>query len=795
MTKLVTSIVTVVFCLCWLNLTTVSVSAQGFLLVDNPDHRFHLPRPSIRPRPLPPMSYKIKELSVNSRIQGQIAQTQVTQSFVNTGSRQMEVSFVFPLPYDGAVDRLTLMVDGKEFDAKLLPAKEARSIYEGYIRRNQDPALLEWMGTGMFKTSVFPVPPGAERKVTLRYSQLLRKDQNLTDFLFPLTTAKYTSTPVENINFRIAIDSKVKIKNVYSPTHPISINRSGGKNVLVEYEAKDQVPTSDFRLFFDTTDEVVGASLVSYWPQGEEDGYFVLLASPEIRAKDADRPKKTVVFVIDRSGSMTGKKMEQAKEALKFVVNNLRKGDTFNIVAYDSDVESFRPELQRFNEQTRQEAVGFIEGIFAGGSTNIESALTTAFSMIKDKTRPNYVTFLTDGQPTAGETNESKIVEIAKAQNKLGARLISMGVGYDVNSRLIDRLSRANRGQSEYVTPDEDLEVHVSRLYKKMSSPVLTDAQVKFDFDVKYQTARALVNRLYPSESFDLFEGEQMVIVGRYGAAGTAKIKLSGMLGGEKQKFNYNVKFAKQSGNASNGFVEKLWAMRRIGQIIDDLDLQGQNQELINELVALSTKHGILTPYTSFLADDLAKASELADVTTLQRRAGGRLGQLEVAEGEFAFRQRSYKNQLLKGLQPQDANESASKVIASNRPQAGAGGRGAGQSPASSTATRPRFGRGGLGGGGSDLSVVLPTVKEGDKGLSVVKEQVLYTRGKRLIAVSARDVDTEKQKDDIIKLKRFGKDYFDLVKANTEAENLVFAQQKDDQELLIRLRGKIYLIE
>ena len=178
-------------------LLAARVSGQGVLIVVDPHHPMPLPRPVIWPRPVPtpepPMSYKIKELTVQARIVDQVGRIQVSQSFVNTGSRPMEVSFVFPLPYDGAIDQLTFMVDGKEYPGKLMPAKEARGIYESYVRRNRDPALLEWIGMGMFQTSVFPVPPGAERKVTMRYNQLLRKDRQVTDFLFPLSTAKYTS--------------------------------------------------------------------------------------------------------------------------------------------------------------------------------------------------------------------------------------------------------------------------------------------------------------------------------------------------------------------------------------------------------------------------------------------------------------------------------------------------------------------------------------------------------------------------------------------------------------------------
>src|SRR5262245_717809 len=118
-------------------LATSSLYGQGVLVWINPPHPIPLPRPIVRPRPTPPpMSYKIKELDYHARIVDQVAQVQVTQSFVNTGIAQMEVSFVFPLPHDGAIDRMTFMVDGKEYDAKILPAKKAREIYEGYVRRN-----------------------------------------------------------------------------------------------------------------------------------------------------------------------------------------------------------------------------------------------------------------------------------------------------------------------------------------------------------------------------------------------------------------------------------------------------------------------------------------------------------------------------------------------------------------------------------------------------------------------------------------------------------------------------------
>ncbi|MCA9248644.1 MAG: VWA domain-containing protein [Planctomycetales bacterium] len=638
--------------------------AQGVLIDIDPNHSIRLPRPILvhirrpSPAPQPPESYKIKELAVDATLKDQVAKVQVSQSFVNTGSRQMEVCFVFPLPYDGAVDRLTLLVDGKEFPAKLMQADEARSLYESIVRKNKDPALLEWLGAGLFKTSVFPVPPGAERKVTLRYSQICRKNQGLTEFVFPLSTAKYTSHPVESVRLRVAIESASAIKNIYSPTHAVGIKRPGDHSAVAEFERQNEVPTSDFRLFYDVGKGVVGTSVISYRPDKQEDGYFLLLASPKIEAKDERRPAKTVVFVVDRSGSMSGKKIEQAKGALKFVLNNLRKGDLFNIVAYDSEVESFRPELQKFDEESRSAAFGFVEGIYAGGSTNIEGALKSAFGQLTDSSRPTYVIFLTDGLPTVGETNEAKIVASAEQANNVHARLFSFGVGYDVNSRLLDKLVRANFGQSDYVSPDEDIEAKVSQFYQRIGAPVMTGLDIQFDLEGLKAADGKAVNRVYPRETLDLFAGEQLVLVGRYKKPGDAKVTVRGRVGDHDESFDFPAKLVKKSNDETNAFVEKLWAMRRVGEIIDELDLKGKNDELVKELVELATKHGILTPYTSFLADENANLGAVADN---RRQANERLDLLERAAGESGFAQRKAKAAF------QNATEAPAAADASGR--------------------------------------------------------------------------------------------------------------------------------
>lgn len=736
-------------------------TGQGLLVVTDPNQRVRLPRPIVpgRPTPQPPATYKIKDLSVDAKLKDQVAQVQVSQTFVNTGSGTLEVAFVFPLPYDGAIDRMTLLIDGKEFPARLLSAEEARRQYEEIVRKNRDPALLEWAGTGMFKTSVFPVPPGQERKVSLRYSQICRKDHSLTDFLFPLGTAKYTSHAVEKVSLRVAIESSIDIKNVYSPTHTVEIKRPDARHATVNFTAANAVPRDDFRLFYDVDAGQVGTTLLSFRPEGDKDGFFLLLTSPEIKAADEERPAKTVVFVVDRSGSMSGEKIEQARGALKFVLNHLREGDLFNIVAYDSEIESFRPELQKFNDETRQAALGFVEGLYAGGSTNIDGALSIALGQLKDSDRPSYVIFLTDGLPTTGERNEMKIVENAKTANNVRARIFAFGVGYDVNSRLLDKLVRANFGQSNYVRPNEDIEAHVSKLYNRIESPVLTDVTVDFQFDEVAAAEGDPISRMYPAGAFDLFEGEQLVLVGRYRKSGNVKIGVSGNMAGTTQSFDFSAELVEKSDDESYAFIEKLWATRRVGEIIDEIDLKGKNDELIKELVELSTRHGILTQYTSFLADENTDLHDRAGNLT---RTESQLRSLEEnTSGRLGFAQRDMKAQLQR---------------TTNAPALQAGGG---------------FGGGGGVGGftAEDLQALPEAEREGlVHGVNQIGFKCFYRRENRWVDSTV----TEEQAKNATRVEQFSEEYFKLARENGKqiAKYLVF-----DEPVLVNLAGKCYQID
>ena len=624
----------------------------------------------------------------------------------------------------------------------------------------------------MFKTSVFPVPPGAERKVTLRYSQVCRQWDGLTDFLFPLSTAKFTSHPIEEIKFTLAIESPSEIKNIYSPTHAVDIKRPDEKHAVISYTAKEAIPTDDFRLFYDVGKGIVGTRVLSYRPDGNDDGYFMLLASPQFKSDAAQTAKKTVVLALDKSGSMSGEKIQQAKNAAKFVVNNLHEGDLFNLISYDDQIESWKPELQKFNDETRKSALGYIEGIYAGGSTNIAGALAKALSQLQDPARPNFVIFLTDGIPTVGETNEAKLVAAAKSENKVHARIFDFGVGYDVNSRLLDKLARENFGLSDYVRPNEDIERSVAALYSRIASPVMSDVKLMFDLDSIKPEDGAATNRVYPKELVDLFAGEQLVVVGRYKKPGAAKVTITGKVGGDgsesqEQKFDFPANLVEHSDDQSQAFVEKLWAVRRIGEILDQIDLHAKNDELVKELVSLSLKHGIMTPYTSFMADD---TNSLHDVSRLNSQAQERLGAFDrYSEGQYGFEQRVAKQKL---------QNAASPAQSIGRKTAATGGAGLDGTPVDRDEGQLNQFYGVIGGQKDEAKKATGNVRQ-------IGGKAFYRRGDRWVD-SAVTADQEKQ---TTKIKRFSPEYFDLIDLYGATAGKYLSS---DEPITVELGGKVY---
>jgi Ca-activated chloride channel family protein len=481
-----------------------------------------------------------------------------------------------------------MFTDGKKLIGEILDKDKARKIYEDIVRRLKDPAILEYIGRNMFKARVYPIPAHDEKRIQLKYSQILKLDFGICKYLYPLNTEKFSPRPLNNVTITARITSKVPIKSVYSPTHDIKITKKDDYTVLVSYEADDVKPDKDFELYYTVSKEDIGLSLLTH-KEKAEDGFFMVLISPKQEVKKAI--KKDIAFVIDTSGSMAGKKISQAKTALKFCINSLNKDDRFNLISFSTEIEKFKPDLIEYNAESKEAALKFIDNLQARGGTNINDALLSALTLKSTKTTPYMIVFITDGRPTVGEQNIKKIVENINEANKQKSRIFVFGVGDDVNTHLLDKISSLNKGVSEYVRPDEDLEVKVSNFYTKISQPVL--AELRLDF------GKIIVKDIYPKILPDLFKGSQLIILGRYKNSGATTIDLIGNIEEEKHIYHYEGIFKDEV--LDNEFLPRLWATRKIGYLLDEIRLHGENKELIDEIKHLSKKYGIMTPYTSFL--------------------------------------------------------------------------------------------------------------------------------------------------------------------------------------------------
>ncbi|MDR1296931.1 MAG: VWA domain-containing protein [Deltaproteobacteria bacterium] len=595
-----------------------------------------MPMPVVDPLPRP-ASYEVEKVELIVEVDRQRAGVMLRQTVRNTGEFPLELDFLAPLPRGGQVSGLTLVADGREMVGRVHAREEALKIYSEIVARLRDPALIEFAGQGVFRARVFPIAPGKSSTLDLSFDYLAPKDGGLVDFNIPMAGALTRGRKIglQEVAVRVAGS---EAGGFYSPIPDVAVDRKPD-STTVSWKAEKGAPLPAFQFYYREDGGPMGGLILSHKPDAKDDGYFLFLAEPGsggLEGAGAKPLPKTVVFALDRSGSMTGRQFEQAKNALAFVLKNLNPEDSFNLVDFSGGVNTWRPELEAMTPENRKSALDYVGSLRAGGATNIGGALETAFGLATGS-GPAYLIFLTDGEPTVGVTDELDLVALAgRAAGSRGARLFCFGVGDKVNARLLDRLSEQGAGATAFVSESEDIEEKVGSFFDKMTYPALVD----LDLTISLRT-----NRLLPGRLPDLFRGSQLVVAGRYPRPGEAKFTLTGSRGEERLSFDYETVLASKSVPGGD-MVARLWARRRVGQIIDEIDREDgekPNPELVEELVGLSKKYGILTPYTSFLA---VEGEPLPDLPAQIERAASNLSALGVVVGSAANMQREQKADL-----------------------------------------------------------------------------------------------------------------------------------------------------
>ena len=547
---------------------------------------------------------------VEVRITGRVAQVEVEEWFENRGRAVGEGVYLYPLPGEAVFSSFSLYQGDQELRGETMDAEAARAIYEEIVRQRKDPALLELVGHGLVRARVFPIEAGQQRKVTLRYTQVLDRAGDAVHFRYAAGGAAPGVTPrpipmprpaagepghggvrrpapdPAPIRFTLIADGST-YRDPFSPTHELRVDRRDGE-LRVRPEAELQ---GDFSVFLPLARAAIGLTLATHRPSAEP-GYFMLTLSPGTVERERGTPRD-VVAVVDVSGSMSGQKMEQTREALYQLIGSLSERDRFRLIAFSSGVTAAAEGWSRADRAGVEAARRWVAGLRAEGGTNIAGALEEAFRLESAGNRLPIVIFLTDGLPTVGEQDPERIA--AAAERRRGAtRVFAFGVGYDANTYLLDRLSAAGRGSTEYVEPGEDVEQALGTLAAKITHPVLTDVRID-DAPVRF-------TEIHPVDLPDLFAGEDMVVFGRYEGSGGGALRVAGTRDGRAERFGITADFPGHG--TANDFIPRLWASRKLGELTRQVRLNGADPELVEEIRRTALRYGLLSEYTAYLVQE-----------------------------------------------------------------------------------------------------------------------------------------------------------------------------------------------
>jgi Ca-activated chloride channel family protein len=547
--------------------------------------------------------------SIRATVEGGEARTTIELAVRARSNEAVAAVCVIPLPAElrFAAPHASTRDEGRSADLApvILPPDKAQALYETAARAHRLPAILAHAGK---QAICIPIEAaGRKTKLTISLRQTVGEEGGLLRYVCPMPDTSLSGDAIEKLSFTATIKHTLPLRAVLCTTHPVKITRPGLKEAQVECRADQYGGTEDLVVQYVADSDPLGTRVLTHRAKDEDEGFFLLVANPTGSEKEEPPIPKDVLFVLDTSGSMRGEKMEQARAAIEYCLDNLNPHDRFNIVAFGTDVTAFRPDVVARSPAAIKDAKAFLDDLEPSGRTNIGDALAKALAGEAGKGRMRIMLFLTDGAPTAGELVPDRILDKAKTLNKGGTRIYVFGVGTDVDARLLGKIAEGAQGTAEFIRPDDEIDVKVAALYNRLSNPILSDVAIDF--------GGLAVNALYPKQVATLFKGNELVLLGRYRKGGKHTVTISGTVAGEARSFRYEVDFpaAEQPRNSD---VAMLWAVRRIGHLMQEIRLHGQNQELVDEIVRLGRQFGIITEYTRFLADAGAMPAAAAPTVT-----------------------------------------------------------------------------------------------------------------------------------------------------------------------------------
>ena len=571
----------------------IAIEAQGRII----------PRPCPEPvrRCAPIVGAQVERLSsvVKVRLADRVLSYEIEEEFINRGGLVGEADYLFPLPSGAAFQDLALEIDGEMVTGETMDAREARRIYEEIVRRQKDPALVEWMGHGLLRTRIFPIAPGERRRVQVRYQVVAQREGDALriDHFRGAQTSGDVGVPraeTGRVSLTLEYPRSADYGRAYSPTHELHIEE-GGRSRLAEVRGDAREVTI---LVPARRGRSAAITMLPHAP-GRENGFaLITLAPPALPPRVTPRD---VTFVLDISGSMRGRKMEQARAAGKQLLATLTEDDRFRIIDFASSVGEFRASYVPATRENLRAAEEYLDALEPGGSTNISDALEAALGDARAASdRLGVVLFVTDGEPTVGLRDPAEIA--GRAERIRGrARLFTFGIGADVNVALLEQLALGGQGTATFVRPDESTERAVDIVASRLTSPVATS--------VRLVASGVRLRGVHPAGPYDLFAGQDLVVLARYEGDGAARLRFEGETADGPVSWEASVTFPERT--RENSFVPRLWATQRVGWLAAEKRTRGGSAEIDAEIRELGERYGIPTEFTSYFVPEPGVMADL----------------------------------------------------------------------------------------------------------------------------------------------------------------------------------------
>ncbi|MHC4583187.1 MAG: VIT domain-containing protein [Planctomycetota bacterium] len=561
----------------------------------------------------------LKHTDVKGQISGYIATVDVTQKFHNPYDEKIEAVYVFPLPQNAAVNEFIMIIGKRRIRGIIRERKEAEEIYRQARSQGYVASLLTQERPNIFTQKVANIEPGKNIDVNIKYFNTLTYVDGWYEFVFPMVVGPRFNPPCytdgvgavargkngisgqktevqylkpcdrsgHDIAVTVDVDAGVSIEEVVCTSHVIDKTFATPENLTVRLSSLDSIPNKDFVLRYKVAGKKVKSALVTH--RDKRGGFFSLMLYPPENLSYLKRAPMEMIFVLDCSGSMRGKPIAKAKEAIKRGLKKLGKDDTFQVIRFSNSASQFGPNPVPATPANIRKAIEYVDNLHGSGGTMMIEGIKAALDFAHDPGRFRLVSFMTDGYIG----NEVEI--LAAVHQRLGAsRIFSFGVGSSVNRYLLDRMASLGKGAVAYIGLDDSSGQVVDLFYERISHPALTDINIDW--------GNMQVTDVYPNHIRDLFVGRPVILTGRFKGHRKTTIRVRGKVGDLTQEIAIPVNLD----DSTHSGIACVWARKRIETLANQATYDN-NSDLPGQIKQVALEYGLMSAYTAFIAVDSSR--------------------------------------------------------------------------------------------------------------------------------------------------------------------------------------------